>query len=604
MSADATQDSPRRGRALLPEFARLLLLAMALPILALAAVILWRGSASAREQTAAQLTSAAESTGREVDGFLQVHLAALQVLAAQRNATGDPADGASWPADLERIHRYYPAFTTLLVADRDGRVLVSRPPARGGAPQSVADRDYYREPRRTGLAHVSDVFRAQVLGADPVVSVSAPLLDARDRFAGVIAGSIRTAELSQRSQWLRERGFEMLLLDRDGVVLEASSGLPFRALDKLGRTTALRQVVMAGDKRMRRLRGVLRDEGDAYALAMRLDNGWRLVLLQSQSLVEAELRRSLALMFGVVALVLSIVLLFVAIKMRLLGGSVRALLARMQEFALDRDSDPIQTERLPSELAPLGEAMNRLAQRLRDAYEDVNASLHMQSRLRENLQAVARQLMTVQEDERRTLSRELHDDIGQSITAMKLGATALADADPARQEIVDEIVAIADQTATKLRNLSLLLRPPQLDSLGLEAALAGQVERLSRNTSVNIELRVMSLPQRPPPTHDLACFRIAQEAMTNALRYANATTIEVVVEQHADALRLRVCDDGSGFEPSRARGLGLLTMRERAQLLGGSLTITSEAGEGTCIHATLPLLPMRLPPPSRGEGTA
>ena len=603
MSADATQDPPRRSRALLPEFARLLLLAMVLPILALAAVILWRGSASVREQTAAQLTSAAESTGREVDGFLQVHLAALQVLAAQRNATGDPAGGASWPADLERIHKYYPAFTTLLVADRDGRVLVSRPPTRGGAAHSVAGRDYYREPRRTGLAHVSDVFRAQA-GADPVVSVSAPLLDARDRFAGVIAGSIRTAELSQRSQWLRERGFEMLLLDRDGVVLEASSGLPFRALDSLGRSSPLRQVVTAGDKRMRRLRGVLRDEGDAYALAMRLDNGWRLVLLQSQSLVEAELRRSLALMFGVVALVLSIVLLFVAIKMRLLGGSVRALLARMQEFALDRDSAPIQTERLPRELAPLGEAMNRLAQRLRDAYEDVNASLHMQSRLRENLQAVARQLMTVQEDERRTLSRELHDDIGQSITAMKLGATALADADPARQEIVDEIVAIADQTATKLRNLSLLLRPPQLDSLGLEAALAGQVERLSRSTTVNIELRVMSLPQRPPPTHDLACFRIAQEAMTNALRYANATTIEVVVEQHADALRLRVCDDGSGFEPSRARGLGLLTMRERAQLLGGSLTITSQAGEGTCIHATLPLPPMRLPPPSRREGTA
>lgn len=608
MSAPPPPDPPApQSRALLPEFARLLLLAVLLPTLALAAVIVWRGSAAAREQTAARLTAAAESTGREIDSFLQVHLAALQVLAEQRTTAGDLDDADAWRTDLGRVLKYYPAFATMLVADRDGRLLLSVPPAPDARAHSVADRAYYREPRRTGRPLVSDAFRGRVLGDEPLFSVSAPLRDRRGRFAGVVEGSIPAAALAERSQWLRERGIELLLLDRNDVVVQASAGLPYRPLDPLrgdARAGALRGLLQGGQAGVRRLPGVLRDGGDGYALAMGLDNGWRMVLLQSERLVQAELRRGLALMFAVLGLVLSIMLLFVVRKMRLLGGSVHALLARMQEFALDRDSDPIAAERLPRELAPLGEAMNRLAERLRDAYEDVSASLHMQSRLRENLQAVARRLITLQEDERRTLSRELHDDIGQSITAMKLGATALSDPDPARQQIVDEIVAIADQTAAKLRNLSLLLRPPQLDALGLEAALAGQVERLSRNTPVRIELRVMSLPQRPPQTHELACFRIAQEALTNALRYANAGTIEVVVEQHADALRLRVCDDGDGFDPSRPRGLGLLTMRERAQQLGGSLTITTDAGEGTCVRATLPLPRMPLLPALQPGGEA
>src|SRR5690606_4174484 len=107
------------------------------------------------------------------------------------------------------------------------------------------------------------------------------------------------------------------------------------------------------------------------------------------------------------------------------------------------------------------------------------------------------------EDERRTLSRELHDDIGQSITAIKLAATSLTDeslgGDPeARREILDEVIAIADQTVHKLRDLSLLLRPPQLDSLGLEPALRGQIALLSRNSRVRIELDVApGFPARP-----------------------------------------------------------------------------------------------------------
>jgi len=215
------------------------------------------------------------------------------------------------------------------------------------------------------------------------------------------------------------------------------------------------------------------------------------------------------------------------------------------------------------------------------------------ARHRGELEAMARRLLQVQEEERRSLSRELHDDIGQQITAIKLGALALqGDPDPLRAETVDEIIAIADQTTAKLRDLSMLLRPPQLDALGLEAALRWQAERLFRSGHPRLELELAPLPRRPDPQVELACFRIAQEALTNVLRHASALNVSVRLHPDGDqALALEVSDDGRGFDRDDAGGgLGLVTMRERARQLGGTFDIDSD-GRGTRVSARLPMSP-------------
>ena len=599
-----TPDPPatRPGWALQPEFARVLLLAVVLPVLALGALILWRGAATAQEQAAARLAVAAEINGREIDAFLHSHLVALQVLAERRNATADIDDLAAWSSDLRHLQRHYPAFVSLLATDRDG-ILRTTVPALPGAPHpySVADRDYFRAPSRSGRSHVSNAFRGRALSNDPLVAVSVPL-HADGHFAGVLEGSIRIDSLAPRRPWLRARGLELLLLDRNLSVVQASEGLPFRPLHTLdgGERARWRRALPVADgrARMQRLRGVLRDGSDAYALAMPLRVGWTLWLLQPRQAVEAELWRNALIMLGLLGLVLAGVLAIVGIRMRRLVGSVRDLLERMRHFAVDREPEPIAAGDLPHELAPLAEAMNRLADDARTAYAQASSGMQEQSRLRAELQAMAQRLLTVQEDERRTLSRELHDDIGQSITAIKLGATALLDDDPARREVVDEIVAIADQTVVKLRNLSLLLRPPQLDSLGLEAALRGQIALLERNQRTTIALRIPPMPQRPPPEVELACFRIAQESLTNALRHADARSVHVAIDIRDQVLHLQVEDDGRGVDPAAVQGLGLLTMRERAQQLGGSLVIEAMPLGGTRVHATLPLQPQ----PRNAEG--
>ncbi len=211
-------------------------------------------------------------------------------------------------------------------------------------------------------------------------------------------------------------------------------------------------------------------------------------------------------------------------------------------------------------------------------------------RQRAELRAMTRRIITLQEDERTSLSRELHDDIGQAITAIKLCAQALDDEDDARRAAtVNEISEIADQTVVKLRNLSLLLRPPQLDALGLEAALRWQAGALFRSDRPQLVLALQPVLQRPGPAVELACFRIAQEALTNAVRHADAAQVRLSLSVADDCLDLQVEDDGTGFDARRTHGLGLVTMRERAQQLDGRFEVDTSIGGGTRIRARLPM---------------
>lgn len=236
--------------------------------------------------------------------------------------------------------------------------------------------------------------------------------------------------------------------------------------------------------------------------------------------------------------------------------------------------------------------------------DDVRVLAAQLARQREELRTLARRLLTVQEDERAALSREMHDDIGQSITAIKLSAVALlGEADPRLvRETAQEIVDIADQTVARLRDISLLLRPPQLDALGLEAALRWQAGTLFRGDAPSLELVVAQLDCRPPREIELACFRIAQEALTNVLRHAVATHVRLELDCDDAWLRLAVEDDGRGLPADLRSGLGLVSMRERAEQLGGRFAIVRIAGR-TRVEAALPLDPSstQRPDPTPGE---
>ena len=225
-----------------------------------------------------------------------------------------------------------------------------------------------------------------------------------------------------------------------------------------------------------------------------------------------------------------------------------------------------------------------------------NARLFEQVRNgRARLQTLSRRLVELQETERHSIARELHDEIGQSLTGLSLVLEMTARATPDHmQDALGEGQKIVNQIMRQVRNLSLELRPAMLDDLGLLPALTWQVQRYSTQTGIQVDMKIMGLEgKRFPTAVETAAYRIVQEALTNIARYARVSQAKVRVWIQDDMLGLMIEDDGIGFDTDAAwsdmQSIGLLGMRERALLLGGQFVLESTPGHGTRINAKLPL---------------
>ena len=213
---------------------------------------------------------------------------------------------------------------------------------------------------------------------------------------------------------------------------------------------------------------------------------------------------------------------------------------------------------------------------------------------RTELQQLSARLVDAQETERRAISRELHDEVGQSLWAVTLGIGNLSgalkegnQAEALRQ--IDLIRGIAESSVRAVRNMSLLLRPSMLDDLGLQPALKWLGREVSRTTDLHVEVAAENVPEELPEEHKTCVYRVAQEALRNCCRHAGAHSARVHLRAERTRLFLSVQDDGSGFDAAREKGLGLLGMEERVSHLGGHFQVDSAPGRGTMLSLELPL---------------
>jgi len=213
----------------------------------------------------------------------------------------------------------------------------------------------------------------------------------------------------------------------------------------------------------------------------------------------------------------------------------------------------------------------------------------------QRLTSLSTQVLELLERERQMISRELHDDIGQALTAMDLSlgwVQKRVDAPPV-QERLDLIGSMIKESLSKVRNLSLMLRPPQLDALGLAAALEWQAERVLKGAEVRCVVETEGLAQEPEKDVAQIAFRIAQECLTNILRHASASHVLIRLSSDEQRLCLEIVDDGRGFDVAAVEretlSVGILSMRERAAMVGGHLSISSRNRVGTHVNVTLPL---------------
>lgn len=214
------------------------------------------------------------------------------------------------------------------------------------------------------------------------------------------------------------------------------------------------------------------------------------------------------------------------------------------------------------------------------------------------LQELSGKLITAQEEERRTISRELHDEVGQVLTAIKVELAVAqhgiesTGGDPA---LLEDARSITEGALVTVRDLSHLLHPSLLDDLGLPAAVEWYVQGFSRRHNIRVEYRQTGMEERLAPEVEVSFYRIVQEALTNVLRHSSATACSVSLRRMASTVRATIEDNGVGFDLASLdgnrlhTGLGLLSMRERALRLGGALRVESVPGEGSIVTVDLPV---------------
>jgi signal transduction histidine kinase len=215
------------------------------------------------------------------------------------------------------------------------------------------------------------------------------------------------------------------------------------------------------------------------------------------------------------------------------------------------------------------------------------------ARSRLELEGLSARLVEAQEEERRAISRELHDQVGQSLGALLVEVGQLGKLIPPEdrgtQAQIAQIKSVAESAVKSIRDIALLLRPPMLDDLGLVPALEWQAREISRRSDMEVEVHSENVSETLGDETKVTVYRLVQEALNNAATHASAKNAKVAITQDSDKITVEIIDDGHGFDPGRQRGMGILGMEERVRRLGGTLTIESAPGKGATVKAGLPL---------------
>ena len=280
------------------------------------------------------------------------------------------------------------------------------------------------------------------------------------------------------------------------------------------------------------------------------------------------------------------------------GEAGKNLLVRAIRYAIERHhiQKDLRHERdmLETRVAERTAQLEKELVERRRVEEALRLSENKLRQYNQRLRYLTTKLVSAQEDERRRLSMELHDEAGQSLTALKLNL-ALVRAHLSSSELIGQIEAAINLTETtmdRLRSLAHNLRPPALDALGLDQTLGDYCQRIARQSGIRVAYNCVDLPSLPEH-FQISLFRVLQEALTNIIKHAEAGHVDVFLHQEQGMVVLEVRDDGVGFDPSsvlkgKDRGIGLQGIEERMEALGGSVKISSQPGQGTRLLAEVP----------------
>jgi signal transduction histidine kinase len=501
----------------------------------------------------------------------------LERMAERQPVRSFDSDGCD---SLFAVVEFFPQFADILLIDADGALRCSAPASPGDPLFIEAAKGWAAEELRRGRL-AAELPRIHAIGDSWVVALAAPVASPQ----GVPAATL--VVLAVAEVFPREAVVEattVTILDRDGTILVRSSESE-RWAGKSARESGVGQIVLAGLEGTAEATGI---DGVSrqYGFTPVEELGWTVHVGVPTALVMRPVRDIVA--GGVVGglLIVAIVVIIAAMLSRGIEAPVEELV-RAAAAVSRGEFDRVETDSGPREIAELAEAFNAMVASRREAEQLTRES-------ERKLKALSDRLIIVQEQERTRIARELHDDLGQSLTALKMDVTGLlarSGHEGAGSPLEERILATLDLTVTAVQRISSELRPSVLDDLGLVAAIEWEARLFEERTGIECEL---SLPDGPIDIGTIratAVYRIIQEAFTNVARHSNAARVEVRLRERGGELLLEIRDDGRGIRDDELRdpsSLGLLGIRERAGIIGATVEFEGVSGRGTIVQLRIP----------------
>jgi signal transduction histidine kinase len=550
--------------------------AVALPLLVL---LIWTFAAQVqREQLAARdrALRAARATASRLTSMQSDSIGFLERMAARppiRDFDGDHCDS------LFAIVDFFPQYVNLfLFDDRQSLVCAASPESAGDRILSAVAQRWIESELRAG--HFTP--RRPVLRAvgSPWISVVTMPVTSSDGLTHRTLALVEIPEIAGAATL--PAGTVITILDRQGTIL-ARSDAPERWVGRSGRGIEVVELALQqkeGRAQARGVDGVLREYGFTSIPAL----GWSIYVGIPTSAVMQPVRSLFlrGLLGGMI-----VILLVIGVAMllsRSIEKPVNALAQAAQAAGEGAYGTVSLTEPSPREITTLANAFNDM----------VASRSEFERRIRESqrdLKALSERLLEIQEEERTRIARAIHDDLGQLLTALKMDVLGLLAKDEAPSPIRDRIVRTLDATVTAVQRIATELRPSMLDDLGLIPAIESEARLFEERTGIECDVSMPHEPIGLDPIAATAIYRIVQEALTNVFRHSNASRVELRLRQRPDELLLEIRDDGRGMtadEISNPASLGLIGIRERAMMVGGTVEFEGVAGSGTIVSVRLP----------------
>jgi signal transduction histidine kinase len=480
-----------------------------------------------------------------------------------------------------------------LAADRlNGDVFCSVTPL--PQPLNVANYTWFQRVIHSRKFTIGE-YQKSLIANEFILVLGYPVLDDEGQVQGVVAASLNLDRLNQLATQVQlPPGTTLTAIDRNGTIVASNPdpqhwlglSLPEAPLIKAMLTQEEGTAQLPGVDGIQRLYAFSRVH-DASDVGLYVSVG-----IPTEVAFAAAHQRLVRNLFTLGAITLLIVTAVWIGSNVLVLRPVNALVRATERLRAGDLSARTDLPHGDSELEQLAAAFDEMAWALSRRETE-------HQRAEETLQVLSRRLLEAQESERRAIARELHDELGQALQALKINLQTVQRFPKESAQRVEDSITIVDHTLQQVRNLSVDLRPSLLDDLGLVVALEWYVERQAQRVGFVGHCVADPPDLRADPTVETVCFRVVQEALTNIARHAQATEVWVEVRRREQALFLLIRDNGVGFDVPAARervihgaSFGLLGMQERVELAGGYFEIRSTAGGGTEIHVRFPLFPL------------